>query len=272
MSKDYKIKPNEKLELDSYDPNNSSWLPEGTKNLKAELKRLRRKLIRLQQLLYAQNKHKVLIVLQAMDSGGKDGTIRSIFKGVNPQGVKVANFKVPTPIELAHDYLWRVHSRTPAIGEIVIFNRSHYEDVLVVRVRELVPEKVWKRRYQHINNFEKLLSDEGTTILKFFLHISKGEQKKRFMERINNASKNWKFNPGDIDERQLWNEYMLAYQDAIRRTSTAYAPWYIIPADDKPYRNFVIGKIIVQTLEKLKMNFPEPIDEIEKFAEILEQE
>jgi len=179
---------------------------------------------------------------------------------------------VPTPIELAHDYLWRVHSRTPAIGEIVIFNRSHYEDVLVVRVRELVPEKVWKRRYQHINNFEKLLSDEGTTILKFFLHISKGEQKKRFMERINNASKNWKFNPGDIDERQLWNEYMLAYQDAIRRTSTAYAPWYIIPADDKPYRNFVIGKIIVQTLEKLKMNFPEPIDEIEKFAEILEQE
>jgi PPK2 family polyphosphate:nucleotide phosphotransferase len=272
MPIEYKVKPNEKLELATHDPNDRSWLLEDGKNLKKELKMLRRKLIRLQQLLYAENRHKVLIVLQAMDSGGKDGTIRSIFKGVNPQGVKVANFKVPTPIELAHDYLWRVHSRTPATGEIVIFNRSHYEDVLVVRVRELAPEKVWKRRFQHIKEFERLLTDEGTTILKFFLNISKTEQKQRFLERISNATKNWKFNPGDLDERQYWDGYMDAYQDAIRRTSTSYAPWYIIPADDKPYRNFVIGQIIVEKLEKLKMKFPQPIEEIEKYAQILEKE
>jgi len=272
MPKDYKVKPDEKLELASLNTNDRSWISEDGKNPKKELKKLRRKLIHLQQLLYAENKHKMLIVLQAMDSGGKDSTIRSIFRGVNPQGVKVANFKVPTPIELAHDYLWRVHSRTPATGEIVVFNRSHYEDVLAVRVKELVPEKVWKRRFQHINDFERLLADEGTTIMKFFLNISKDEQKKRFLERINQTSKNWKFNPGDIDERKRWDDYMLAYQDAICRTSTSYAPWYIIPADDKQYRNFVISSILVETLEKLKMHFPQPLDEIEKYAQILGQE
>jgi PPK2 family polyphosphate:nucleotide phosphotransferase len=166
------------------------------------LKGLRKKLIKLQQVLYAENKHKLLIVLQAMDSGGKDGTIRSIFKGVNPQGVKVASFKVPTELELSHDYLWRIHSKVPAKGEIVIFNRSHYEDVLVVRVHELVPQEIWMKRYQQINAFERLLVQEGTTILKFFLYISKDAQKRRCMERIEDPEKQWKFNPNDIEERQ----------------------------------------------------------------------
>lgn len=272
MSKNYKIRLGEKIDLKSFDPDDTSWLPDGLDHVSSELKKMRKKLIKLQQLLYAQNKNKLLIVLQAMDSGGKDGTIRSIFKGVNPQGVKVANFKVPTPIELAHDYLWRVHSQTPATGEIVIFNRSHYEDVLVVRVRELVPEKVWKKRYQHIKEFERLLADEGTTILKFFLYISKSEQKKRFLSRINNPEKNWKFNPGDIDERQLWDEYMRAYEDAICKTSNSYAPWYIIPANNKRYRDYVIAKIIIESLEKLKMKYPQPNEEIGKYSEILNDE
>jgi len=272
MSKEYRVKPGDKINIKSFNPDDDSWMPESQEQLKSELKKLRKRLIKLQQLLYAQNKHKLLIVLQALDSGGKDGTIRSIFKGVNPQGVKVANFKVPTPIELSHDYLWRVHSKTPATGEIVIFNRSQYEDVLVVRVRDLAPEKVWKRRYQHIKEFERLLADEGTTILKFFLNISKAEQKKRFLSRITNPEKQWKFNPGDIDERQFWDDYMSAYQDAITRTSTSYAPWFIIPSNNKSYRDYVIATIIVETLKKLKMEYPQPINQIESYAEILEQE
>lgn len=272
MPKDYRVKPGEKVEIKSSTADDTSWLPEGLDNVQSDLIKLRKKLIKLQQLLYAQNKHKLLIVLQAMDSGGKDGTIRSIFKGVNPQGVKVANFKVPTIHELAHDYLWRVHSKTPATGEIVIFNRSHYEDVLVVRVNELVLEKVWKRRYQHIKDFERLLVDEGTTILKFFLHISPQEQKKRFLSRITHSEKQWKFNPADIEERKLWKEYMQAYQDAISKTSTSNAPWYVIPSNNKRYRDYVIANIIIDCLGKLKMNFPQPIENIESYAQMLQQE
>ena len=226
-------------------------------------------MIELQSLLYAQHKHKVLIVLQAMDSGGKDGTIRSIFKGVNPQGVRVASFKVPTPEEIEHDYLWRIHKQTPRNGEIVIFNRSHYEDVLVVRVHELVPEEKWQKRYKQIYNFEKLLVEEGTTILKFFLHISKDEQKERFLERITLPKKQWKFNPNDIEERKLWTKYMHAYQDALSKTSSSNTPWFVIPANKNWYRDLVITKITVNALEKLKMEYPNPVENIEQYKNML---
>lgn len=268
----YQIEPGKTIKIQKYNPEDLSWWLEDKKSAKKELKEIRKKLIRLQRLLYAERIHKLLIVLQAMDSGGKDGTIRSIFKGVNPQGVKVANYKVPTPIELAHDYLWRVHVNTPGRGEIVIFNRSHYEDVLVVRVHNLVPKTVWEKRYEQINNFEKLLADEGTIILKFFLHISKEEQRERFLERIENPEKQWKFKPNDIEERKLWDEHMKAYQDAINKTSTTYAPWFIIPANHNWYRDLVIAKIVTGSLESLKMKYPQPEEDIQNYSELLRKE
>ncbi|HUV16199.1 MAG TPA: polyphosphate kinase 2 family protein [Pelolinea sp.] len=271
MGSEYKIKPGQPFAIKDHDPEDSSWWQEDKSAAKNELKNLRGKLIKLQQLLYAENKHKLLIILQAMDAGGKDGTIRSIFKGVNPQGVKVASFKAPTPVELAHDYLWRVHTRTPQTGEIVIFNRSHYEDVLIVRVKELAPKKTWEKRYKHIIGFEKLLADEGTTILKFFLNISKDEQKMRFMDRIEKKEKQWKFNPGDIEERKYWEDYMAAFEDAINQTSTGFAPWYVIPANRNWYRDLVIARILVDCLENLKMRYPPPIEDIESFKGILER-
>jgi PPK2 family polyphosphate:nucleotide phosphotransferase len=191
-----------------------------------------------------------------MDTGGKDGVIRHVFDGVNPQGVRVASFKQPTPAELAHDYLWRVHQQTPAKGELVIFNRSHYEDVLVVRVHNLVPEALWRRRYEQINAFEKLLAEEGTTILKFYLHIDLDEQKERLQARLDDPAKRWKFAKGDLDERKRWPQYMAAYEEMLSKTSTAWAPWYIIPANRKWYRNLVISQIIVETLEGLAMSYP----------------
>lgn len=271
MDSFYKIKAGQEFSLKNYDPEDTSWWKENKAAAKKELKKLRKKLIHLQQLLYAENKHRLLIILQAMDAGGKDGTIRSIFKGVNPQGVKVANFKVPTPIELSHDYLWRVHAQTPKTGEIVIFNRSHYEDVLVVRVKELVSKKVWERRYRHIVEFEKLLSDEGTTILKFYLNISKDEQKARFLERIEETEKQWKFNPGDINERQYWDDYMSAFEDAIKKTNIKSAPWFVIPANRNWYRDLVIAKIIVGCLEGFRMEYPAPTENIESYKEILKK-
>ncbi len=272
MAHEYCINQNEKISLKKFDAQDTSWWLKDKAAAKKELKKLRAKLIDLQQLLYAENKHKVLIILQAMDTGGKDGTIRSIFKGVNPQGVSVASFKVPTPTEIGHDYLWRIHAKTPQTGEIVIFNRSHYEDVLVVRIHNLVPKKVWEKRFEHITQFEKLLTDEGTTILKFFLNISKDEQKNRLLERIEIPKKQWKFNPNDIEERKLWGMYMQAYEEAISKTSTPNAPWYIIPANQNWYRDLVIAMIIVETLQKLKMNYPQPVENIDSFKEILLKE
>lgn len=268
--KKYMVPPKSKTILTDFDADDLTFSPDGKKAVKKEIKDLRKKLIKLQQVLYAESKHKILIVLQAMDSGGKDGTIRSIFKGVNPQGVKVAGFKVPTSQELAHDYLWRVHQKTPASGEIVIFNRSHYEDVLVVRVHELVPPEVWKKRYQQINEFERLLCEEGTTILKFFLHISKEEQKQRFLERLENPEKQWKFNPNDIEERKYWDVYMEAYQDMLDKTSTKIAPWYVIPANHNWYRDLVISRIIVEQLEKLDMTYPQAVENIDQYLEIMQ--
>ncbi len=267
--KEFQANSKNRIQLKNFDPDDTSLAKDGQASAKKELKDLRKKLIQLQQILYAEGRQKVLIVLQAMDTGGKDGTIRSIFKGVNPQGVRVTSFKVPTELELSHDYLWRIHQKTPARGEIVIFNRSHYEDVLVVRVHELVPETVWKKRYQQINDFENLLVEEGTTILKFFLFISKEEQKQRFMERIQDPEKQWKFNPNDIEERKYWDAYMQAYQDVLDKTSTKAAPWYVIPANHNWYRDLIISRVIVERLKDLKMTYPQPVENISQYLEIL---
>ena len=259
----FRIKPGSAVDLSTFDPNDKSLFPMDKTEGKAHLLKLNEELEALQELLYAEGKHKLLIVLQAMDTGGKDGTIRHVFEGVNTQGVKVASFKVPTEEELAHDYLWRVHKHTPGKGEIVIFNRSHYEDVLVVRVHKLVPEEVWSRRYEHIRAFEGTLADEGTTILKFYLHIDLDEQKERLQARLDEPHKNWKFSKGDLEERKLWDQYMAAFEDALGKTSTEDAPWYVIPANRKWYRNLVISSIIIDKLKSLNMAYPEPEEGLE---------
>jgi len=212
----------------------------------------------LQEKLYAEHKRAVLFVIQAMDTGGKDGTIRKVFGNLNPQGCRVWSFKAPNSLELDHDYLWRVHAQMPRKGEIGIFNRSQYEDVLIVRVHNLVPEHVWEKRYDQINAFEKMLSDEGTTIVKLYLHISRDEQKKRLEARLADPQKHWKFNIADIKERELWDDYTKAYEDVLSKTSTEWAPWYIIPANYKWYRNFVISRIALETLKHLDPHYPEP--------------
>ena len=220
----------------------------------------------LQEIMYAEEKHALLIILQAMDAAGKDGTIKKVMSGVNPQGCRVTSFKVPTPEELSHDFLWRLHKQVPPRGYIGLFNRSHYEDVLVVRVHQLVPEKVWRSRYEHINNFEKLLADSGVTILKFFLHISKDEQKERLQKRLDNKSKNWKFNAGDLKERDRWDDYMAAYEDAINKCNTPWAPWHVVPANKKWYRNLAISERIVEALESLDMKYPPAPEGLEKIV------
>ncbi len=254
----YRVLPGTNLDLEAIDPGEHAGLTREA--AKAETKELNKKLEDLQELLYAEDKHTVLVILQAMDAGGKDGTIRKVFEHVNPQGVKVASFKKPTAEELAHDYLWRIHKHTPGTGMITIFNRSHYEDVLVVRVWDLVPEARWAKRYQHIVNFEQMLADEGTTIVKFYLHIDKEEQKSRLQARLDNPNKHWKFDVGDLDQRARWDDYMAAFEDAISRTSTADNPWYVIPANHKWYRDLAISRIMVATLENLNMSYPESED------------
>jgi PPK2 family polyphosphate:nucleotide phosphotransferase len=258
----YRVAPGAQVKLAERDPNDRGGFDMDKDDGEKLLPKLSKQLESLQELLYAEGKHKVLIVLQAMDTGGKDGVIRRVFEGVNPQGVKVAPFKAPTPEELAHDYLWRIHRHTPGKGEIVIFNRSHYEDVLVVRVHGLAPEDVWRRRYEHIKAFEKLLADEGTTILKFFLHISLDEQKERLQERLDKPEKNWKFSVGDLAERKRWPDYMAAYEEALSKTSTDWAPWYVIPANRKWVRDLLISQIIIDRLQALEMRFPAPKDDL----------
>jgi PPK2 family polyphosphate:nucleotide phosphotransferase len=220
--------------------------------------KLRKELASLQERLFAQGKHKVLVVLQAMDTGGKDGAIRKVFSGINPQGVNVARFAAPSSEELARDYLWRVHQKVPAKGQIVIFNRSHYEDVLAVRVNQLVPQKIWKKRYAHLRNFEQMLVDEGTTLLKFYLHIDAEEQRKRLQARLDEPAKNWKFDAHDLDQRKHWNEYMEAFRDAIVETHQKDAPWFVIPANRKWFRDYAMLTIIVDALKELNPQFPEP--------------
>lgn len=249
------------LDLDESDPAETfGWeKDEAKQQLGDELERLSA----LQKLLFAEGQRSLLVVLQAMDAGGKDGLLRELFTGINPAGVRVAAFGVPTEKELAHDFLWRVHAHTPADGQIGVFNRSHYEDVLVVRVKQLAPPDVWRRRYDHIRNFEQLLVDEGTAIVKLFLNLSNEEQRERLQDRVDSADERWKFRLGDLDDRKLWPDYREAYRDALERTSTPDAPWFVIPADRKWVRNLVTARILRQTLEQMDPHFPEPEEGIE---------
>ena len=254
----YRVDEGTKVHLSKW-PTSTTDGFKGDKSDGAEaLKELNVELAELQQMLYADGRHKLLVVLQGMDTSGKDGTIKHVFHTINPLGVKVANFKRPNDVELAHDYLWRVHENTPRSGNIAIFNRSHYEDVLVVRVHELVPEETWRKRYRHIRDWERLLTDEGTVIVKFFLHISKDEQRARLLERLENPSKHWKFEHGDLEERKLWDDYTAAYEDALSETSTDRAPWYVVPADRKWYRNLLVSQVLIETLRSLDLEYPEP--------------
>lgn len=254
--KRYLVKPGEKVDLDEWDPDDRKAFRGDKEQAQAKTQKLDQQLDALQELLYAEHKHKILVVLQAMDTAGKDGVIRKVFEGVNPQGVRVATFKQPTLEELDHDYLWRVHQEMPSKGQLVIFNRSHYEDVLVVRVHNLVPPSVWEKRYDQINEFERMLAEEGTTILKFYLHIDEDEQKKRLQARLADPDKRWKFNQDDIQERARWPQYIKAYDAVLSKTSTAWAPWYIVPSNSKWYRNLVVAQILVDALDKLQMSYP----------------
>jgi PPK2 family polyphosphate:nucleotide phosphotransferase len=262
----YRIKPGASVVLPDRPADDTDGYDGDKDEGKALIEEQSTKLFDLQQLLYADNTRKVLVVLQGMDTSGKDGTIKHVFKMVNPVGVAVANFKRPNDVELEHDYLWRVHRNAPRNGDITIFNRSHYEDVLVVRVHDLVPEKVWKKRYEHIRNFEQMLADEGTVIRKFFLHISKEKQRERLQERLDNPAKHWKFEHGDLEERKYWDAYTDAYEEAISRTSTTDAPWYVIPSDRKWYRNLLVSRILVETLESLDLSYPEPAQGLDKIT------
>lgn len=254
--KEYLVEPGTDVHLSQWDPNDKGDSKDGKQEALQEIAELNKKLEDLQTLLYAEHKHKILVVLQAMDTGGKDGVIRHVFNGVNPQGTRVANFKEPTTEELDHDFLWRVHKQVPSKGEIAIFNRSHYEEVLIVRVHKLAPKEEWSKHYDQINDFERMLVENGTTILKFYLHIDQQEQKARLQARLDDPKKRWKFRLGDLEERKLWDQYMKAYEDMLSRTSTEIAPWQVIPANHKWYRDLVISKILVATLESLKMKFP----------------
>jgi PPK2 family polyphosphate:nucleotide phosphotransferase len=256
------VGPGNKVRLAEWDPDDHSGFKGGKMEAQEALARLTQELDSLQEVLYAEHKQKILIVLQGIDTSGKDGVIRHVFEGVNPQGVRVVSFKVPTAEELDHDYLWRIHKHTPGRGEIVVFNRSHYEDVLVVRVHNLAPEEVWRRRFDQINQFERLLTDEGTTILKFFLYISKDEQKKQLQERVDDPSKRWKFNLGDLNERKLWPKYIEAYEDVLSKTSTDTAPWYIVPSNQRWFQRYLVASVLVDKLKSLKMDYPKPQDDL----------
>lgn len=254
----YLVRPGRNVDLSKFDPDDTHLAPGGKGDAKKQSAAIQEQLADLQELLYAGHERKLLIVLQGMDTSGKDGTIRHVMAGFNPVGTRVVSFKKPSVEDSDHDYLWRVHRQIPGKGEVVVFNRSHYEDVLIVRVHSLVPEGTWQKRYDHICAFEQMLYDEGTVILKFFLHISKEEQRARLQARIEDRTKRWKFQAGDLEERKLWKNYQRAYEDALSRTSTESAPWYVVPANQKWYRNYVVGSIIADTLKSLRMKYPEP--------------
>ena len=249
------VPPDKKIKLAKYDPADTLGHDDDHKS-KARLDKTIKRLDDLQELFYAVRERALLIILQGMDASGKDGTIRHVMSGVSPQGCSVTSFKVPNGEELAHDFLWRIHKAVPEKGMIGIFNRSHYEDVLVVRVHKLVSQDVWKARYDEINRFERNLSENNITILKCFLHISKQEQKERFDERLSDPRKKWKFSKADAAERKRWDDYVAAYEDVLSRCNTEYAPWFIIPSDHKWFRNLAISRIIVETLEEFDMHFP----------------
>lgn len=252
LAKHFIVEPGKKAHLSRRDPGGTLGMEKGDADTDAHLEELRQ----LQDVLYADKRYSLLVVLQALDAGGKDGSISHIFSGVNPQGCQVTAFKPPTAEELEHDFLWRVHHAIPARGFIGIFNRSHYEDVLVARVHNIVPKNVWSKRYGQINDFEKELDDNGVRILKFFLHISKEEQLRRLQARLTDPKKNWKLSLLDFREREHWDEYIAAYEDALTKCSTKYAPWYVIPSDHKWFRNYAIGAIVNHTLKQMKLQYP----------------
>ncbi|MBA3713515.1 MAG: polyphosphate kinase 2 family protein [Pyrinomonadaceae bacterium] len=260
MSYAYRVESNGRIELKDFDPGADAGLKrdEGEKRTA----HLIEELIELQELLYAARRQSVLIVLQGRDTSGKDGTIRVVSGPLNSQGCEVASFQVPTDVELSHDFLWRVHTHTPAVGHIRIFNRSHYEDVLVVRVHNLASEEVWRARFQHINNFEQLLADSSTIILKFYLHISKEEQEKRLIKREQDATKFWKLSVGDWKERERWNDYAVAYEDVLNRCSAKHAPWFIVPADKKWFRNLAVAEALRDALLPYKESWLQKLEEM----------
>jgi PPK2 family polyphosphate:nucleotide phosphotransferase len=255
--KEFIVVPGRRLRLADVDPDYKSR-HETHESAAPELDHYRQKLAEQQTLLYAGKKHGLLIVLQALDAGGKDGTINHVFTAFNAQGASVTGFKQPTPLELAHDFLWRVHPHAPPKGWISIFNRSHYEDVLITRVHNLIDEPTWTARYARIRDFEDELHESGTTILKFFLHISKDEQLARFAQRLEDPSRNWKISESDYSERALWDDYVLAFEDALSATSVLHAPWYVIPSNHKWFRNLAVSQIVADSMEDLKMSFPKP--------------
>ena len=262
------VSPRQRVELRDEDAAAPKSLPKGDE-LKEKIEKLLKRLGELQTVFYADGRRSLLVVLQGRDASGKDGVVRTVVGAANPAGVRVNSFKAPTPVELAHDYLWRIHQVVPEKGMFGIFNRSHYEDVLVVRVHNYVPESVWSKRYEQINDFERMLTENGTVILKFFLHVSRDEQKERLIERVNDETKNWKFNAGDLDERDLWDDYTAAYQDAIAKCSTKWAPWYVVPSDGNKARNYLIAETMVETLEGLDLRYPEPKTDLKQYLEKL---
>ena len=258
----FRVRPGARVRLADIDPSFKDR-HESQDAAAAEIEQYRKRLVDLQEMLYVERRRSLLICLQGLDTAGKDGTIKHILSAMNPQGCTVAPFRQPTPREEAHDFLWRVHRATPARGEVAIFNRSHYEDVLVVRVHGLVPKSVWSRRYDRINAFEQGLADQGTQILKFFLHISSEEQLARFKARLEDPTKQWKISEADYEERKSWDEYVTAYEEALSRCSTEQAPWFIIPANHKWFRNLAVGRILVEHLEGLKLTYPKPTVDLE---------
>jgi PPK2 family polyphosphate:nucleotide phosphotransferase len=261
----YRVEPGERVSLATVDPGETEHY-EKKKDVARELDKQRRRIQDLQERLYAENQQGLLIVLQAVDTGGKDGTIKHVFSGVNPQGCRVSSFKIPSAEEANHDFLWRYHKSVPARGRIGIFNRSHYEDVLIVRVKNLVPEGIWRERYEQINAFERNLTLEGITVLKFFLHISKDEQKRRLQRRLDDPNKRWKFSSDDLEERAIWDAYQQAFEDALSKCSTEHAPWYIVPANKKWYRNLVVARTIADTLGAMDPQYPPAEKGLEKIT------
>jgi PPK2 family polyphosphate:nucleotide phosphotransferase len=268
IAKKLLIKPHSNPKLADIDPGFQAIKNHET--IREQLDKNEAKLGELQKLLYGEKKHSLLIVLQGIDAAGKDGVCWHVIRGMNPQGTAVTGFKQPTPEESAHDFLWRIHRHTPGKGQVAVFNRSHYEDVLVTRVHDLVPESVWKGRYEQINEFESLLVDSGVTILKFFLYISPEEQLARFKQRLEDPARQWKISDADYRERKLWDKYVAAYEDMLHKCSTAHAPWYVIPSNHKSFRNLAVSTILIEALEGMKMKLPEPtvnLDEIKKAYE-----
>jgi PPK2 family polyphosphate:nucleotide phosphotransferase len=255
MPHTHRLKPGKKIKLAEISTRGKDFYKD-REEAEQEFADLKKELAELQERLYAESKQKLLVVIQAMDTGGKDSTIRSVFSGINPQGVQVSSFKEPTKEELAHDFLWRIHQRVPASGYIGIFNRSHYEDVIVVRVANIFPESVWRPRYELINQFEDLLTKSGTRILKFYLHISEDEQKQRLKDRLEDPRKNWKFSAEDLTKRKEWKEYMDVYEDVFAHCTTDEAPWFVIPADQKWYRNLAIARVVVNALKEMDPKWP----------------